>query len=139
RAFAAMFPRLLRGYAVDVARGRRPAALSAGELALALQRLMERALTPAAETPYERTLRFAGAGLPVEGTVTMLGGDVVAIDALLPAAPAGAVALERPAMRTSETHPIAVDWLPVADVAVGLTFAPGKRARSFGGAPWVRD
>lgn len=42
------------------------------------------------------------------------------------------------ALRTSETHPLAVDW--VEGLRVGLTFAPGKHAPSFlGDYRWARD
>lgn len=43
-------------------------------------------------------------------------------------------------VRTSESHPIQVDWLPraVAD-RVGLTFAPGKKCASRDGSSWDRD
>lgn len=42
-------------------------------------------------------------------------------------------------MRTSETHPIRIDPLPVGDGLLGLTFCPGKRGDSVYGAPWARD
>jgi len=49
-------------------------------------------------------------------------------------------AMTRP-IRTSLTHPIYVDWLPgVAPGAIGLTFAPGKKAYSaVGYYRWERD
>ena len=39
-------------------------------------------------------------------------------------------------MRTSTTHPIKVDWV---SENIGITFAPGKKARSVFGSPWHRD
>ena len=42
-------------------------------------------------------------------------------------------------MRTSETHPLRVDPLPVGNGLLGLTFCPGKRGDSVYGAPWERD
>jgi len=42
-------------------------------------------------------------------------------------------------MRTSETHPIRIDPLPVSNGLLGLTFCPGKRGDSVYGAPWARD
>jgi protein-tyrosine phosphatase len=42
-------------------------------------------------------------------------------------------------MRTSETHPIRIDPLPVGNGLLGLTFCPGKRGDSVYGAPWARD
>lgn len=42
-------------------------------------------------------------------------------------------------MRTSETHPLRVDPLPVGNGLLGLTFCPGKRGDSVYGAPWARD
>lgn len=44
-----------------------------------------------------------------------------------------------PMTRTSLTHPIRVDALPVAEGFVGLTFCPGKHGESQHGAPWARD
>lgn len=42
-------------------------------------------------------------------------------------------------MRTSETHPLRVDPLPVGNGLLGLTFCPGKRGDSVYGDPWARD
>ena len=44
-------------------------------------------------------------------------------------------------IRTSDSHPIGVDWLPVERLGrVGLTFAPGKRSQSkWGSHRWERD
>ena len=42
-------------------------------------------------------------------------------------------------IRTSQTHPIRVDSIPVAAGQLGLTFCPGKHGRSVHGAPWARD
>lgn len=42
-------------------------------------------------------------------------------------------------MRTSTTHPIRIDPLPVGNGQLGLTFCPGKRGDSVYGAPWARD
>jgi hypothetical protein len=42
--------------------------------------------------------------------------------------------------RTSETHPIHVDWLPTSlKGRIGITFAPGQSADSAFGPPWRRD
>lgn len=42
--------------------------------------------------------------------------------------------------RTSTTHPLRVDWLPLEEPGgVGLTFAPGKRGPSGTGGDWARD
>ena len=41
--------------------------------------------------------------------------------------------------RTSDTHPIDVDWLVSEPGRIGLTIAPGKRAPSETGDPWARD
>lgn len=44
-------------------------------------------------------------------------------------------------IRTSTTHPIRVDWLPVSlPGRIGLTFAPGKKSWSkYTGGRWERD
>ena len=42
-------------------------------------------------------------------------------------------------IRTSETHPIRVNTVPVLNGLLGLTFCPGKRGASVHGAPWARD
>lgn len=42
-------------------------------------------------------------------------------------------------IRTSQTHPIRVDAVPVRDGLLGLTFCPGKHGDSLNGAPWARD
>lgn len=42
-------------------------------------------------------------------------------------------------LRTSLTHPIRVDALPVRNGLLGLTFCPGKHGGSLNGAPWARD
>ena len=42
-------------------------------------------------------------------------------------------------MRTSQTHPLRIDPLPVGNGQLGLTFCPGKRGDSVYGAPWARD
>lgn len=42
-------------------------------------------------------------------------------------------------IRTSFTHPIRIDPLPVGNGLLGLTFCPGKKADSLYGAPWDRD
>jgi len=39
-------------------------------------------------------------------------------------------------MRTSDTHPIRVDWVTKN---IGITFAPGKKARSAFGSAWDRN
>ena len=42
--------------------------------------------------------------------------------------------------RTSDSHPIRVDWLPIPGPGkIGLTFAPGKHAWSKEGPRWERD
>ena len=42
-------------------------------------------------------------------------------------------------MRTSETHPIQLDGLPVGAGRLSLTLCPGKKGDSLVGAPWDRD
>jgi protein-tyrosine phosphatase len=42
-------------------------------------------------------------------------------------------------LRTSHTHPIRVDAVPVRNGLLGLTFCPGKHGDSLSGAPWARD
>lgn len=42
-------------------------------------------------------------------------------------------------IRTSQTHPIRVDAVPVRNGLLGLTFCPGKHGDSLNGAPWARD
>lgn len=42
-------------------------------------------------------------------------------------------------IRTSPTHPIRVDALPVSGCLLGLTFCPDKHGDSLSGAPWARD
>lgn len=42
-------------------------------------------------------------------------------------------------IRTSLTHPLRVDAIPVAAGQLGLTFCPGKHGTSLNGAPWARD
>lgn len=47
-----------------------------------------------------------------------------------------------PNVRTSETHPIHVDWLPLRGrslARVGMTLAPGKRCASISGIRWERN
>jgi ADP-ribosyl-[dinitrogen reductase] hydrolase len=41
--------------------------------------------------------------------------------------------------RTSLTHPIRMNSLPLQNGEVGLTFCPGKHGDSLTGAPWARD
>lgn len=42
--------------------------------------------------------------------------------------------------RTSLTDPLFVNWIPLENGAeLGITFCPGKHARSLFGAPWERD
>ena len=41
--------------------------------------------------------------------------------------------------RTSQTHPLFVNALPVAAGRIGLTLCPGKQGDSIFGAPWARD
>jgi hypothetical protein len=41
--------------------------------------------------------------------------------------------------RTSISHPIRVDELPLSNGMLGLTFCPGKKGSSLSGAPWDRD
>lgn len=54
------------------------------------------------------------------------------IDVQEPAARGGPV-------RTSATHPLRIDTLPVGAGTVGLTFCPGKRGPSAGRHVWRRD
>lgn len=42
-------------------------------------------------------------------------------------------------IRTSETHPLQIDAMPVANGCLGLTLAPGKCCASAIGADWRRD
>lgn len=42
-------------------------------------------------------------------------------------------------IRTSLTHPLSIDVLPLANGEIGLTFCPGKQGDSVFGAPWARD
>jgi ADP-ribosyl-[dinitrogen reductase] hydrolase len=42
-------------------------------------------------------------------------------------------------IRTSLTHPLRVDAIPVDAGQLGLTFCPGKHGTSLNGAPWARD
>lgn len=42
-------------------------------------------------------------------------------------------------IRTSQTHPIRIDVLPVAAGELGLTLCPGKHGDSLTGDPWARD
>lgn len=43
-------------------------------------------------------------------------------------------------LRTSHSHPLRVDWLPLGGMEVGLTFAPGKRSFSrYSPVQWRRD
>lgn len=42
-------------------------------------------------------------------------------------------------IRTSQTHPIRVDAVPVRNGFLGLTFCPGKHGDSLNGGPWARD
>lgn len=42
-------------------------------------------------------------------------------------------------IRTSQTHPIRVDAVPVLNGLLGLTLCPGKHGDSLNGAPWARD
>ena len=41
--------------------------------------------------------------------------------------------------RTSISHPLRVDDLPVGNGSIGITFCPGKKGDSVFGAPWDRD
>jgi ADP-ribosyl-[dinitrogen reductase] hydrolase len=38
-------------------------------------------------------------------------------------------------IRTSQTHPIRVDAIPVRNSLLGMTFCPGKHGDSLNGAP----
>lgn len=145
-AFATMYRRLLRGYAMDAFEVKGRAALSRAEMSLGLRRLMARPVSVARQSDRERTLRFAPSGLepaadelPIEGTATVHDECLVAVSALLLGAPQGAIALEERQVRTSETHPIRVSWLKSPQGGLGLTFAPGKRASSQAGRRWHRD
>jgi len=44
-------------------------------------------------------------------------------------------------IRTSDTHPLRIDYVPVANVTgkIGLTFCPGKRCEGLYGGTWERD
>jgi|GEM_PF-423880 len=55
--------------------------------------------------------------------------------------PAATYKVPRPGVRTSETDPINVNWLPNQGTKgeVGLTFAPGKHTQSKSGSPWERN
>lgn len=44
-----------------------------------------------------------------------------------------------PLARTSLTHPLRIDSLPVSNGHLGLTFCPGKQGDSTFGAAWARD
>lgn len=135
--FARLHVRLLRGYALDAIATAGPARVSSEELEAALERSCRRPLVREATDGPEERYRFAGEGLAIEGTATRFGGEVVAVSALLPGAPQGAGA-ERD-VRTSETSPIEVSWLDETSGALGITFAPGKRAPSIEGPRWDRD
>ena len=41
--------------------------------------------------------------------------------------------------RTSITHPIRIDALPVGNGSLGITFCPGKKSDSVFGLPWARN
>lgn len=41
--------------------------------------------------------------------------------------------------RTSITHPLRIDSLPIANGQIGLTLCPGKQGDSVFGKPWARD
>lgn len=42
-------------------------------------------------------------------------------------------------VRTSHTHPLRIDALPLANGQLGITFCPGKKCDSVYGAAWDRD
>ncbi|TLM69265.1 MAG: ADP-ribosyl-(dinitrogen reductase) hydrolase [Deltaproteobacteria bacterium] len=44
-------------------------------------------------------------------------------------------------MRTSQTHPLKIDELPIPGISglIGMTLCPGKRGESIYGEPWLRD
>ena len=44
-------------------------------------------------------------------------------------------------IRTSDTHPLRIDYVPVPNVTgkIGLTFCPGKRCEGLYGGTWDRD
>ncbi|SLN58786.1 hypothetical protein ROG8370_02684 [Roseovarius gaetbuli] len=42
-------------------------------------------------------------------------------------------------VRTSNTHPLRIDSLPLANGHLGITFCPGKKGESVFGAAWNRD
>lgn len=136
-AFARLFSRLLRGYALDAMCARPGTRISREEIEVALARLWACPLTREATDGPEERYRFAAEGLPVEGMATRLGGRLVALNALLPGAPQGMWGVHR--LRTSETSPIEVTWLHVGPGALGITMAPGKRARAARGGHWERD
>jgi ADP-ribosyl-[dinitrogen reductase] hydrolase len=46
---------------------------------------------------------------------------------------------ENSMIRTSCTHPLRIDAIPVSAGRLGLTFCPGKQGDSLNGAPWARD
>jgi ADP-ribosyl-[dinitrogen reductase] hydrolase len=41
--------------------------------------------------------------------------------------------------KTSESHPLRIDWLPVLAGRVGMTFCPGKHQRGALTGDWARD
>ena len=41
--------------------------------------------------------------------------------------------------RTSITHPLRIDSLPVGNGSLGITLCPGKKGASIHGPPWARD
>jgi hypothetical protein len=42
-------------------------------------------------------------------------------------------------VRTSHTHPLRINTLPLANGQLGITFCPGKKGDSVYGAAWDRD
>jgi len=42
-------------------------------------------------------------------------------------------------VKTSQTHPLQIDWLDTGGARVGLTLAPGKHSTSLDGSRWSRD
>jgi len=46
---------------------------------------------------------------------------------------------ETPMVKTSQTHPLRIDWLDTGGARVGLTLAPGKHSTSLDGSRWSRD
>ena len=152
-AYASLHRRLARGHALEVLRSehRRGArcCVSRAEVAAVVRRLGALPLAPAPtqaakttkatdEHATRLTVAEGASHRAFEGDLTLHAEALVHLSLHTPTQETLATRGVR--ARTSLTDPLAVGWLDLdLPGRAGLTFAPGKRAPSAFGKPWVRD